>query len=194
MARAEKPLIQIGDERAAPPPEPAIEEVHQHIVEFVSDSGEGAQTAGQLFGTVSARMGNGVWTVEIIAAEIEPPRRSRSGASGNRIRIASHHVTNMGEAADVVVAFNEQVLYSRIDVGALREGSVIFLENMWASDPEESVRRAYAEAKQDFLDRGYRVIEADRGADGLGMPAPGRRPAPRQEHVGRRSAVLDLRP
>ena len=98
------------------------EVVSQHIVEFVSDSGEGAQTAGQMFGTVSARMGNGVWTVEIIPAEIEPPHRSRAGASGNRIRIASHPVTNMGEAADVVVAFNEQVPYSRIDVGALREG------------------------------------------------------------------------
>ncbi len=92
------------------------EVVHQHIVEFVSDSGEGAQTAGQLFGTISALMGNGVWTVEIIPAEIEPPHRSRSGASGNRIRIATDPVTNMGEAADVVVAFNEQVLYSRIDV------------------------------------------------------------------------------
>ena len=146
MARAEKPLIQIGDERAAPPPEPPIEELEQHIVEFVSDAGEGAQTAGQLFGTVSARMGNGVWTVEIIPAEIEPPRRSRSGASGNRVRVASRQVTNMGEAADVVVAFNEQVLYSRIDVGALREGTVIFLESMWATDPEESLRQAYDEA------------------------------------------------
>jgi 2-oxoglutarate ferredoxin oxidoreductase subunit alpha len=136
-----------------------VEEVDQHIVEFVSDSGEGAQTAGQLLGTVSARMGNGVWTVEIIPAEIEPPTRSRSGASGNRVRIASHPVTNMGEAADVVVAFNEQVLYSRIDVGALREGTLIFLENRWATDPDDSIRKAYAAALSDFTERGYRVIE-----------------------------------
>ena len=39
---------------------PTVETVQQHIVEFVSDSGEGAQTAGQMFGAVSARMGNGV--------------------------------------------------------------------------------------------------------------------------------------
>ena len=63
---------------------PTIRTVDQAIVEIVSDSGEGAQTAGQLFGTVSARMGNGVWTVEIIPAEIEPPYRSRAGASGDR--------------------------------------------------------------------------------------------------------------
>lgn len=33
--------------------------VDQHIVEILSDSGEGAQTAGQMFGTVSAKMGLG---------------------------------------------------------------------------------------------------------------------------------------
>ncbi|MBT8484033.1 MAG: hypothetical protein KJO43_00545, partial [Phycisphaerae bacterium] len=49
--------------------------VREHIVEIVSDSGEGAQKAGQIFGTVSAKMGNGVWTVEIIPAEIKPPAR-----------------------------------------------------------------------------------------------------------------------
>ena len=76
------------------------QELTQHVVEIVCDSGEGAQTAGQLFGTISARMGNGVWTVEIIPAEIEPPHRSRSGASGNRIRIGSSEVTNMGDEAE----------------------------------------------------------------------------------------------
>jgi len=134
------------------------EVVSQHIVEFVSDSGEGAQTAGQMFGTVSARMGNGVWTVEIIPAEIEPPHRSRAGASGNRIRIASYPVTNVGEAADIVVAFNEQVPYSRIDVGALREGTIIFLENVWADSPEEEVRTAYREAVNDYRERGFVVV------------------------------------
>jgi len=162
VARTEDP-IQIGapveKSRTEPLSEPRMETRHQHIIEFVSDSGEGAQTAGQLFGTVSARMGNGVWTVEIIPAEIEPPHRSPAGASGNRIRIAAHPVTNMGEAADVVVAFNEQVLYSRIDVGALREGTRIFLENKWASDPDERTQQAYAKAKQDFLDRGFVVME-----------------------------------
>ncbi|HNH33886.1 MAG TPA: hypothetical protein PK937_14770 [bacterium] len=44
--------------------------VHEHIVEIVSDSGEGAQKAGQSLGMLSAKMGNGVWTVEIIPAEI----------------------------------------------------------------------------------------------------------------------------
>jgi 2-oxoglutarate/2-oxoacid ferredoxin oxidoreductase subunit alpha len=141
-----------------------VETVTQHVVEIVCDSGEGAQTAGQLFGTISAKMGNGVWTVEIIPAEIEPPNRSRSGASGNRIRVGSSEVTNMGDAADVVIAFNEQVLYSRIDVSALRPGTLIFLESKWADDPQETIREAYATAKADFESRGY-VIEEVRMED-----------------------------
>ena len=58
----------------------------EHIVEIISDSGEGAQRCGQSFGSIAARMGNGIWTTEIIPAEIRPPARSVAGASGNRIR------------------------------------------------------------------------------------------------------------
>jgi 2-oxoglutarate ferredoxin oxidoreductase subunit alpha len=146
---------------------PVVREVPEHIVEFVSDSGEGAQTAGQMFGTVCARMGNGVWTVEIIPAEIEPPVRSRSGASGNRIRFGTERVSNMGNTADTVVAFNEQVLYSRIDVGALRAGTVLFIESKWADDPSPGIREQYRTAIEDFRSRGYLVHEVPMEAECL---------------------------
>jgi len=133
--------------------------VDERIVEIVSDSGEGAQRAGQIFGTVSAKMGNGVWTVEIIPAEIKPPARSPAGASGIRVRFGAHRVTNMGDQADLVVAFNEQVLYGRIAQGAYREGTVVLLENRWAADPQEEIRAQYAEALADFARRGLAVIE-----------------------------------
>src|ERR1035437_6325686 len=70
----------------------------EHIVEIISDSGEGAQKCGQSFGAIAARMGIGVWTVEIIPAEIRPPARSVAGASGNRIRIGSKRMTNGGNS------------------------------------------------------------------------------------------------
>ena len=133
--------------------------VDQHIVEIVSDSGEGAQKCGQLLGLVSGKMGNGVWTVEIIPAEIQPPARSQQGASGIRVRMGSKYMTNMGNEADLVVAFNEQVLYSRIQNGAYRPGSVVLLENMWADDPEPIVREQYAAAVADFKERGLVVHE-----------------------------------
>ena len=64
----------------------AAQIVDQHIVEIVSDSGEGAQTCGQMFADLCARNGNGIWTVEIIPAEIEPPSRSRAARSRSRVR------------------------------------------------------------------------------------------------------------
>jgi 2-oxoglutarate/2-oxoacid ferredoxin oxidoreductase subunit alpha len=133
--------------------------VDEHIIEIVSDSGEGAQKAGQTLGTISAKAGNGVWTVEIIPAEIKPPARSPAGASGIRVRLGSHAITNMGDEADLVVAFNEQVLYGRIEQGAYKAGTVILLENRWATDPGEDVRSQYAEALAIFGEHGFRVIE-----------------------------------
>src|SRR5512145_2256846 len=94
----------------------------EHVIEIVSDSGEGAQRCGQSFGAIAARMGNGIWTVEIIPAEIQPPARSIAGASGNRVRIGSRHVTNGGDETDLVVAFNEQVLLGRVQAGELKPG------------------------------------------------------------------------
>ncbi len=133
--------------------------IDEHIVEIVSDSGEGAQKAGQVFGTVCAKMGNGVWTVEIIPAEIKPPARSPAGASGIRVRLGSSYVTNMGDEADLVVAFNEQVLYGRIAEGAFGKSTVILLENKWAEDPLDEIRAQYATAVKEFRDRGFTVHE-----------------------------------
>jgi 2-oxoglutarate ferredoxin oxidoreductase subunit alpha len=133
--------------------------VDERIVEIVSDSGEGEQKAGQTFGTVSAKMGNGVWTVEIIPAEIKPPARSRAGASGIRIRFGSRKITNMGDQADLVVAFNEQVLYGRINQNASREGTVVLLESKWATDPSPEIQQAYAQAVEEFRDHGLIVHE-----------------------------------
>ena len=106
----------------------------EHVIEVISDSGEGAQKCGQSFGSIAARRGNGVWTVEIIPAEIQPPARSIAGASGNRIRIATERVTNGGDEADLVVAFNEQVLLNRLRDHELKPGCIILLESMWRDD------------------------------------------------------------
>lgn len=129
------------------------------IVEIVSDSGEGAQKCGQSFGAISAKMGNGVWTVEIIPAEIQPPARSKAGASGIRVRVGEHQVTNMGDHADLVVALNEQVLYGRIDQQAYKEGTHLLIENKWAKHPAKEIRTAYADAIAHFNELGYIIHE-----------------------------------
>lgn len=131
----------------------------EHIVEVVSDSGEGAQKCGQSFAAISAKMGNGVWTVEIIPAEIQPPARTIESASGIRIRVGSNKITNVGNEADLVVALNEQVPYARIKRHAYKEGTIILLENKWATHDSELIRNQYSAATEDFKARGYNLIE-----------------------------------
>src|SRR5512142_2915932 len=99
----------------------------EHVVEIISDSGEGAQRCGQSLVAIAARMGYGIWTVEIIPAEIRPPARSVAGASGNRIRIGAKRITNGGDRTGLVVAFNEQVLLGRVRAGELEKGCTILL-------------------------------------------------------------------
>ncbi|MEO2050973.1 MAG: 2-oxoacid:acceptor oxidoreductase subunit alpha [Allomuricauda sp.] len=133
--------------------------IKQAIVEIVSDSGEGAQKCGQSFGAISAKMGNGVWTVEIIPAEIQPPARSREGASGIRVRIGSDKVSNMGNHADLVIALNEQVLYGRIRQDAYNGNTLMFIENKWAKSEQESIRQQYSDALLEFKELGIQVVE-----------------------------------
>ena len=138
---------------------PRTLKLDETIVEIVSDSGEGAQRCGQSLGAIAAKSGNGVWTVEIIPAEIQPPARSVAGASGNRVRIGARAITNGGDAADLVVAFNEQVLLGRVRAGELKPGCIILLENMWANDRNPAIVQSYTKTCEELRKAGYRVVE-----------------------------------
>jgi 2-oxoglutarate ferredoxin oxidoreductase subunit alpha len=143
---------------AAGRPKPA-RTLNEHIVEVISDSGEGAQRCGQSLAAIAARSGNGIWTVEIIPAEIQPPARSVAGASGIRIRIGTNEVTNGGDETDLVVAFNEQVLLGRVRAGELKPGATILLESMWAESKDPTIVRSYADTLKALQAGGFRVIE-----------------------------------
>jgi 2-oxoglutarate/2-oxoacid ferredoxin oxidoreductase subunit alpha len=143
---------------ATPGPKTAVT-LSEHIVEIISDSGEGAQRCGQALAAIAARMGNGVWTVEIIPAEIRPPARSVAGGSGNRIRLGSGHVTNGGNETDLVIAFNEQVLLGRVRTGELKAGCTILLESMWRESADKKIAATYVETHDQLVAAGYKVIE-----------------------------------
>ena len=131
----------------------------EHIVEIISDSGEGAQKCGQSLGAIAAQMGNGIWTTEIIPAEIRPPARSVAGASGNRIRIGSGYITNGGDETDLVVAFNEQVLLGRVRAKELKPGCTILLEDMWRAHADAKIVASYIETHDKLVAAGYDVRE-----------------------------------
>jgi 2-oxoglutarate ferredoxin oxidoreductase subunit alpha len=137
---------------------PTIRRLREHTVEVVSDSGEGAQKCSQIFGAVTAKMGNGVWTVEIIPAEIQPPARVPEGASGNRIRIGAGQVTNWGDETNLVVAFNEQVLLARHRLKALAPDATVLIEDKWATHDDPEIREQWTRAMAELSSTGYRLV------------------------------------
>ena len=137
---------------------PSVLRVREHTVEIVSDSGEGAQKCGQIFAAVSAKMGNGVWTVEIIPAEVQPPPRVPEGASGNRIRIGDGPITNWGDQTNLVVAFNEQVLLARHRLGALAPDATLLVEEMWATSDDPAIVVQWNAAMAELSGGDYRII------------------------------------
>jgi 2-oxoglutarate ferredoxin oxidoreductase subunit alpha len=58
-----------------------------------------------------------------------------------------------------VVAFNEQVLYGRIDSHAYKPGTIILLENKWQSDPLPMIREQYEKALAEFREQGFVICE-----------------------------------
>ena len=154
-----KPSPACGRARSARSKGREVVELEEHVVEILSDSGEGAQRCGQSFGSIAARMGKGVWTVEIIPAEIQPPARSIAGASGNRVRLGSGRVTNGGDAADLVVAFNEQVLLGRVHANELKPGCIVLMESKWRTDTDPEIAASYVRVCGELTDMGCQLHE-----------------------------------
>lgn len=154
------PSVEIPKEMAETPGRKKTAlKLKEHIIEIISDSGEGAQKCGQSLGAIAAQMGNGIWTTEIIPAEIRPPARSVAGASGNRIRIGSGYITNGGDETDFVVAFNEQVLLGRVQAKELKPGCTILLESLWRTHSDPKIAASYIATYERVVAAGYRVYE-----------------------------------
>ena len=135
-----------------------VMEVPEHTVEIITNSGEGAQKCAQIFGATCAKMGNGVWTVEIIPAEIEPPHHTVTSTSGNIIRFGTEKVTNWGDQSKLAIAFNDQVLLSRHRLDSLKDDCIILLEAAWENHEDEELRQMYAEAMEEMSSKNYRFV------------------------------------
>jgi len=136
-----------------------ISNVSEHTVEIITNSGEGAQKCAQIFGQTCAKMGNGVWTVEIIPAEIEPPHHTVTSTSGNIIRFGTKKITNWGDQSKLAIAFNDQVCLSRHRLGSFDDDCIILQESSWENHEDPAIRKMYAEAMEEMSSKNYRFIQ-----------------------------------
>ena len=133
--------------------------VPEHTVEIITNSGEGAQKCAQIFGQTCAKMGNGVWTVEIIPAEIEPPHHTVTSTSGNIIRFGTKKITNWGDQSKLAIAFNDQVCLSRHRLESFDDNCIILQESSWENHEDPNIRKMYAEAMEEMSSKNYRFIQ-----------------------------------
>ena len=135
-----------------------VNEVFEHTVEIITNSGEGAQKCAQIFGQTCAKMGNGVWTVEIIPAEIEPPHHTVTSTSGNIIRFGTEKITNWGDQSKLAIAFNDQVCLSRHRLASFDDDCIVLLDSIWENHEDPAIRKMYAEAMEEMSSKNYRFI------------------------------------
>lgn len=136
-----------------------ITKVAEHTVEIITNSGEGAQKCATIFGQTCAKMGNGVWTVEIIPAEIEPPHHTVTSTSGNIVRFGTDKITNWGDQSKLAIAFNDQVCLSRHRLDSFDDDCIILQESAWENHEDETIRTMYAEAMEEMSSKNYRFIQ-----------------------------------
>jgi len=85
-------------------------DVHDVVIRFSGDSGDGMQLTGSLFADMSAIYGNSLSTLPDYPAEIRAPKGTVAGVSGFQVHIGDHQVATPGDYCDMLVAMNPAAL------------------------------------------------------------------------------------
>jgi 2-oxoglutarate ferredoxin oxidoreductase subunit alpha len=91
-----------------------VEQLHQVIVRFAGDSGDGMQLTGSQFTSETALLGNDISTLPDFPAEIRAPAGSLPGVSGFQLHFADHDILTPGDAPNVLVAMNPAALKTNL--------------------------------------------------------------------------------
>ena len=102
------------------------EERETVVVRFCGDSGDGMQTAGGYFTTVSAIVGNDVSTLPDFPAEIRAPTGTLAGVSGFQVCFSSGEIMTPGDDVDTLVAMNPAAL--KTNLKDLKRGGILILD------------------------------------------------------------------
>jgi 2-oxoglutarate ferredoxin oxidoreductase subunit alpha len=89
-------------------------QMHDVVVRFAGDSGDGIQLTGNQFTATTALVGNDLSTLPDFPAEIRAPAGTVYGISGFQIHFSSDQVFTPGDSPDVLVVMNPAALQANI--------------------------------------------------------------------------------
>lgn len=99
------------------------EVLHDVVIKFAGDSGDGMQLTGSQFTNNTALLGIDLATFPDFPAEIRAPQGTLPGVSGFQLRFSSDSVYTPGDAVDVLVAMNAAAL--KVNLTSLKKGGKI---------------------------------------------------------------------
>jgi 2-oxoglutarate/2-oxoacid ferredoxin oxidoreductase subunit alpha len=91
-----------------------VEQLHDVVIRFAGDSGDGMQLTGGRFTSETALLGNDLSTLPDFPAEIRAPAGSLPGVSGFQIHFSDEDILTPGDAPDVLVAMNPAALKTNL--------------------------------------------------------------------------------
>jgi 2-oxoglutarate ferredoxin oxidoreductase subunit alpha len=101
------------------------EVLHDVVIKFAGDSGDGMQLTGSQFTNNTALMGIDLATFPDFPAEIRAPQGTLPGVSGYQLRFSSDRIFTPGDECDVLVAMNAAAL--KANLRALKKGGKIIV-------------------------------------------------------------------
>src|SRR5919106_6724532 len=151
-----------------------VEQVHDVVIRFAGDSGDGMQLTGGRFTSETAALGNDLATLPDFPAEIRAPAGSLPGVSGFQIHFSDHDILTPGDRPDVLVAMNPAAL--RTNLKDLPSGGTLVVNRDAFSDKNLQKAGYSANPLEDESLGDYRVhsipltsmtVEALKGIDGV---------------------------
>jgi len=97
--------------------------LHDVVIKFAGDSGDGMQLTGTQFTNNTALLGIDLATFPDFPAEIRAPQGTLPGVSGFQLRFSSDRIFTPGDECDVLVAMNAAALKSNLK--SLKKGGKI---------------------------------------------------------------------
>ncbi len=129
------------------------------VVRLAGDSGDGIQVIGSQLGLASALAENDLGTFPEYPSEVRAPVGTTYGVSAYQIHFGGRPIKTIGDAADMLVAFNPAALKTNLDM--LRKGGTVVLDS--GAFTERNILRAGYETSplEDGTLDDYQVMAPD---------------------------------